>query len=169
MLRVHSHHLRPLSTGTFQPVLSLHFHSQMGSSLLSSKKKKMDPSALFSATSSCHSQSQMAFNLQPAIERQTKRSDSYHIRHIIVCNGIARIVSRSPLCGIGARRNWMPQSVKALQVKGGHWDELRSITFKSDSRLTQIGLYAFSFSSLSSIMIPRSVEVLGLMSFASCQ
>jgi hypothetical protein len=46
---------------------------------------------------------------------------------------------------------------------------LSSITFESNSRLTQIESKAFSNSSLQSILIPRNGEILGSNCFSSCK
>jgi hypothetical protein len=45
---------------------------------------------------------------------------------------------------------------------------LSSITFESHSRLTRIESFAFSFSSLQSILIPSNVEILGSRCFLYC-
>jgi hypothetical protein len=48
-------------------------------------------------------------------------------------------------------------------------ESLSSITFESNSRLTQIESKAFSSSSLQSILIPTNVEILGSKCFYDCK
>jgi hypothetical protein len=52
---------------------------------------------------------------------------------------------------------------------GGIAKSVCIISFESESRLTRIKSSAFSFSSLQSIIIPRSVEILCWRCFSSCE
>jgi hypothetical protein len=112
----------------------------------------------------------MAFTLQPAIEGQTNHSDSFPIRRIIVCNGVAQVVRCSRVSVSAAGRSWIPQSLEigTFSVLRIH-QLLSSISFESESRLARIESHAFSSSSLQSIIVPRSVEILGLACFALCK
>jgi hypothetical protein len=108
----------------------------------------------------------MAVVLQPATERHTDNSHSFHIRRIIVRKGFAQFARRAaPRVSI-ARRIWIPRSLQAVAFANKRFSQsLSSITFESDSRLTRIESSTFSRSSLQSIIIPRNVELLCSLCF----
>jgi predicted metal-binding protein len=64
----------------------------------------------------------------------------------------------------------IPSNVEILGSKCfSECNSFSSITFESNSRLTQIESSAFSNSSLQSILIPNSVEILGSKCFSFCK
>jgi hypothetical protein len=145
---------------------SFHSHPWMDFNLSSSMeeevgeegKEEMDPDDWFSDIWPL-SPSQMAFALQSSTERQTDDSSLFPIRRVTVGNGIAQFFRCSSPNVSAVRRIWIPRSVEAGTF--ADWrlrKSLSSITFESDSRLTRIESYAFSSSSLQSIVIPRNVE-----------
>jgi hypothetical protein len=60
---------------------------------------------------------------------------------------------------------WIPRSIVILK---GNW-KLHSIAFESHSRLIVIESHAFLFSSIRSILIPNSIEILGSGCFCRCE
>jgi hypothetical protein len=63
----------------------------------------------------------------------------------------------------------VPASVEVLCEKCFHLcGSLSSVTFESQSRLSQIGNWAFSGTGLVEMIVPASVEVLGEMCFSEC-
>jgi hypothetical protein len=89
------------------------FHSHhcldfnLSSSMEEEGEEEMDLDNWFSDIPSLYP-SQMDFMLQPAIERQADDSDSFHIRRIIVGNGIAQFFRHSSPHVSAARWIWIP-------------------------------------------------------------
>jgi hypothetical protein len=58
-----------------------------------------------------------------------------------------------------AVRVWIPDSISILKYKSfHHFDRFLAISFESNSRLIRIESFAFAYSSLESIVIPRNVQ-----------
>jgi hypothetical protein len=94
-------------------------------------------------------------------------------RRLVVSDGSVRWIAELRwffLDGMGvAVRAWIPKTISIMPPKlFNHLRCLHSILFESFSRLTRFGSSAFSRSSLQSIVIPRSVEVLCSKCFLFC-
>jgi hypothetical protein len=121
-------------------------------------------------TSSSHFSS-ISFMLHSLIAWQrTGDSDSteFYERRVIVNCGSINKVRQCALCNTEILRVWISDSIMFL-----NWSQpcdrsgimkkyapLRSIVFESNSHLTRIESFAFSSSSLQSILIPHNVEIL---------
>jgi hypothetical protein len=98
------------------------------------------------------------------------------IRCLVVSNGIVEKQSRFYGGEFVTLRIWISRTVEIFSpdpADGGKYFRpfatLSSISFESPSRLTRIESQTFSCSSLGSILIPGSVEILGPRCFSQCQ
>jgi hypothetical protein len=91
-------------------------------------------------------------------------------RRIIVRDGLIDVPTLSAQQSTLIVQAWMPASISLLSVE--YFKSLKqfdSISFEGDSRLTRIESFAFSSSSLRSIVILCSTEILGPSCFRECR
>jgi hypothetical protein len=121
----------------------------------------------------------MLHSLSPASRQSIGDSHStqFYERRVVVIDGSINTVTLNALSQTAILRVWIPNSI--LFLKGPHRpiqlglvnqrDPLKLIVFESNSCLTRIESKVFSSSSLQSILIPRSVEILGSDCFSYCK
>jgi hypothetical protein len=121
----------------------------------------------------------MLQSLSPGLKQRINDSDSTkcYERRVTAIGGSINTVTHCALSNTEILRVWIPNSIIFLNGPrstgpdsiGKKHGALKSIVFESNSRLTQIELGIFSYSSLESILIPRNVEILGSICFLVCQ
>jgi hypothetical protein len=91
-------------------------------------------------------------------------------RRIVVRDGSIEGVALLQQQSSSTTRAWVSESILRVCAAAFKWNKkCHSISFESKSRLMRIESNAFSYSSLQSIVIPNSVEILGSFCFSRCK
>jgi hypothetical protein len=118
----------------------------------------------------CSSMSRFVkFPTQATGKADASRFNRAYYRRIVVWDGFVKGLGRCKQESLSISRAWIPESI-SMVIAGyfGRFRQFDRITFEIRSRLTQIESRAFSSSSLESIVIPMSVELLRSSCFSWC-
>jgi hypothetical protein len=104
------------------------------------------------------------------MDKSGLKRDLFCARFLIVRQGIVSMLRAWDSAGGSAPRVWISEATGILgKIKHTMVSPVFTMAFERDSRLTRIESKAFSESSLQSIIIPRTVEILCSGCFLSCE